>query len=99
VALLRQFNSIEGLFADLEAVANCGLRGAARLPEKLLAHRSQLQITRQLTRLVSELELPAGHKDIAWSKPSRAELGDFFQAFGLEQAMAKQLLRYDWLVD
>jgi 5'-3' exonuclease len=98
-ALLSQFDSIEGLFADLDGVATCGLRGAAGLPEKLLAFQSQLAVTRQLTELACELELPASEQDLLWRQPSRLELASFFEAFGLDQALATSLQRYDWLVD
>ncbi len=98
-ALLAKFDSIEGLFGDLDGVANCGLRGAARLPEKLQASQEQLLVTRQLTQLACELDLPVSDQDLCWRPPSKLELAAFFEAFGLEQAMTRQLQRYDWLED
>lgn len=98
-ALLAQFDSIEGLFSDLDAVANCGLRGAASLPDKLRSYQSQLDVTRQLTQLAEDIAVPAEQQDLQWTPPSTRELASFFEAFGLEQALAKNLTRYDWLVD
>lgn len=98
-ALLLQFGSIDGLFADLDAVAQCGLRGAAGLPDKLQSYASQLQVTRQLTRLACDVAVPGELSEVQWSTPSRLELEAFFDAFGLQQALQGHLRRYDWLRD
>ena len=99
IALVKQFGSIDDMSSKLDAIAVCGVRGAANLPDKLLAHRSQLDMTRQLTRLACGIELPASDDELRWRSPSRRELAAFFKAFGLDKVMTRQLQRYNWLVD
>ncbi len=98
-ALLAQFASIDGLYADLTALASCGVRGASGLPDKLQCYREQVAMARRLTLLERTVTVLDSDTALQWAAPSKTELAAFFAAFGLEQALAQQLNQYDWLVD
>lgn len=50
-ALLRRFGSIDGIYANLEAVARMKIRAAPGLPQRLRADRDKVEIARRLTPL------------------------------------------------
>ncbi len=56
--LLAHYKTLEAIFADLEGIADLGLRGSARLQRLLEAGREQAFHARQLTRLHDGAPLP-----------------------------------------
>ncbi|WP_076002418.1 5'-3' exonuclease [Pseudohalioglobus lutimaris] len=55
--LLQHFGDIETLWRQLDSVAGIPVRGAAKLADKLSAHREQIHLSRQLATL--EAAIPA----------------------------------------
>jgi len=54
-ALLSEFDSIEGIYSNLDAVGKLSLRGAARLPELLLEHRETAELSKLLATIVCDV--------------------------------------------
>lgn len=50
-ALLATFGSLDGIYANLDNLADSGIRGPARVRESLSLYREQVYLARQLTRL------------------------------------------------
>lgn len=50
-ALLARFATLDGIYANLDKLADSGIRGAARVGESLRLHREQVYLARQLTVL------------------------------------------------
>lgn len=50
-ALLAAFGSLDGIYANLDNLADCGIRGAARIREALCLYRDQVYLARKLTGL------------------------------------------------
>ena len=48
VALLAEFNSVEGVYENLDVIPQLKLRGAKTLPVKLLQHHEQAKLSKQL---------------------------------------------------
>jgi DNA polymerase-1 len=58
-ALVAGLGTLEQIFDAPEDVAALPLRGAARLPERLAAHREAAFLSRELARIVTDMGLPA----------------------------------------
>jgi DNA polymerase-1 len=56
-ALMKQFASLEDLFADLEGVLTLKLRGARELAERLRMHQESVFLARRLTRITCDMDL------------------------------------------
>jgi 5'-3' exonuclease len=56
-ALLTEFENLEQLYDDLERVRGLPIRGAARIVEKLAAHRDLAMLARRLTVIADDMPL------------------------------------------
>ena len=84
-ALLERFESLEHLYADLDAVATLPLRGAARIVAQLREHRDTAYLARELTRIACDMPLEVTPEALRRRAPDVAALGEFYDArrFGL----------------
>ena len=53
--LLQAMGDLDTLELRMDEVPGLGMRGAGRLPEKLRSHWPQVQVSRQLARLASDI--------------------------------------------
>ena len=78
--LLQNFVSMDGIYENLDAVADLSLRGAASLALKLEAHQAEARLSRELATIVcnaSDL-----HEGFAHAVPSSLEVADIdFSSF------------------
>ncbi|MEJ2159475.1 MAG: 5'-3' exonuclease H3TH domain-containing protein, partial [Chromatiales bacterium] len=60
-ALLQRFDDLDAIYAELDQVLEVPVRGAARVRERLAAHRDDAYLARRLTRVHEEvpLDLPS----------------------------------------
>ncbi|MBA1148098.1 flap endonuclease [Ectothiorhodospiraceae bacterium WFHF3C12] len=65
-ALLAALESLDGVYADLDAVTRLGLRGAKRVRGLLETHREQAYLSRELTRIHCEVPLNVSLDDARW---------------------------------
>jgi len=65
-ALLGALDTLEGLYDQLEAVLDVGMRGAARIHRLLAAHREQAFLSRELSRIRRDAPLDCETGDLAW---------------------------------
>jgi len=77
-ALLKEFVSLEELYDNLDIVARLPIRGASKLPEKLLMHRDAAFLARRLTEIVRDAPIEAMREDLRLAQPNRAALDEFF---------------------
>src|SRR2546423_6878808 len=56
-SLMKAFDSLDEMYADLSRVARLKLRGAGSLGARLSAHRESVYLARQLTRIACDLTL------------------------------------------
>jgi 5'-3' exonuclease len=78
--LLQNFVSMDGIYENLDAVADLSLRGAASLALKLEAHQAEARLSRELATIIcnaSDL-----HEGFAHAVPSSLEVADIdFSSF------------------
>src|SRR5262249_47435010 len=92
-ALMREFASLDDLYAGLERVAGLGLRGACALGSRLLEHRDAAYLARQLTRIACDAPVALERAGLR-RRPHLADLENFFdeQRFGpLLRGQARRL--------
>lgn len=65
-ALLQALHSLDGVYADLDAVTRIGLRGAARVRRLLDQHREQAYLSRDLSRIHCQAPLEVDLDDARW---------------------------------
>src|SRR5690554_1085521 len=58
LGLLQGIGSVDAIYADLEAVRNLPIRGAKKLPEKLLAEKDNAYLSYQLATIKCDVEVP-----------------------------------------
>lgn len=88
-ALLRHYPSLASMLEEPETIAKSGIRGAARVAQKIAEHAEQIQLAHRLTRLRDDALPDTTVADFAWTTlaPGAAE---FFAENGL-QALDKRL--------
>jgi DNA polymerase-1 len=75
LALLQRFGSLEGLYADLDAVAGMtGLRGAASVRAKLESERDKAYLSRELATIRTDVPLDPAEHTLVPAEPDRATL-------------------------
>lgn len=72
--LLRAFLNIEGIYANLDAVASLSLRGAAGLAAKLEAHQAEARLSRELATIICDAK--DRHEGFAHAVASSLEVAD-----------------------
>jgi DNA polymerase-1 len=87
-ALLQAFGSLEGIFDHLDDIHRLDLRGAGRLPLRLLAGRDAAHLARRLLALRTDVPLGLGslRTTLRWMGPS-AEADAVFAALGDDRAL------------
>ena len=83
-ALMKEFASLDHLYADLERVVTLKLRGAAALGARLREHREAAFLARQLTGIMCEVPLEIGTDALRRRVPDVPALASFYdnQGFG-----------------
>jgi DNA polymerase I len=92
-ALMKEFASLEELYDNLDAVAALPLRGAAKLPAKLLAHRDTAFLARQLTEIARDMPLDVPREALLRGAPDLAGLTGFFDHHNFGPMLRKQAER------
>lgn len=65
-ALLQFFGDLDHLYDRLGALAEAGIRGAARIAEALRAHQEQVQLARRVLRIHCDVPMKVSVADLAW---------------------------------
>jgi DNA polymerase-1 len=89
-ALMKEFESLDELYADLGRVADLKLRGARTLSERLREHRESAYLARQLTRITCDLELGVGADGLQRRRPDVGALGHFYDQLGFGPFLRRQ---------
>ena len=89
-ALLREYASLEEIYDNLPLLAALPLRGAAKLADKLAAHKDQAFLARQLTEIVRDMPLAAGLSELRLRAPDPVSLTQFFDQQGFGSLLRRQ---------
>lgn len=89
-ALLRQFGSIDGIYAHLSQVPFCGIRGAKSVANKLVEHRELLNLSRELTGIFTDAPIDARPDDLLWQGVNVDALEDLMDRLGFGQGLRQR---------
>jgi len=92
-ALLAHFGSLAELYHRLDSVAGLGLHGAVRIQHLLHAHHEQVMLARELTGIVTDMDMKAGIREVTRHRPGSAEVRAACAALGLGDNMQQRLVR------
>ncbi|HEX6550664.1 MAG TPA: DNA polymerase I [Gammaproteobacteria bacterium] len=88
--LLAHFGSLEELYKRLDEVPQLSIRGAKQLPAKLVEHREQALLSRQLATIDCELDLPLSEDALCMQVPDAAALAALHPRLGFSWLKEKQ---------
>ncbi len=82
--ILKEFTSLEDIYANLDRIPTLKMRGAAAVAQKLRDHREAAFLARRLTTIACDMPIVAGVADIERRAPDLSALLDFYerQKFG-----------------
>jgi DNA polymerase-1 len=78
-ALIQKFGDLDNLYAHLDEVPNCGIRGGAKVAALLKEHRAAAELARQLVRIETDMPLDVKPEDCEWK--------------GIDEEAAAELMR------
>ena len=82
-ALLAAFDDLDQIYAALDRVAELPLRGAARVRDRLAAHRDDAYLARSLATLATDVPLPvADEQALLRRRPDPARLAELTDRLG-----------------
>ena len=96
--LLRQFESMEGIYRNLDKVSALPLRGASRLGEVLLEHQELAQLSKVLATIVCDVSATTEDYvgvDLAAMRntgPDREGLRDFLSSYKFNDGESRRLM-------
>lgn len=89
-ALLDEFDSLEAIFENLDAVAKLPLRGAAGIAARLDKHRDDAYLARSLTRIETAMPLDPGEASLAPTGPDLDALLSLYDELGFGARLRQQ---------
>ncbi|MEO0974151.1 MAG: 5'-3' exonuclease H3TH domain-containing protein, partial [Pseudomonadota bacterium] len=76
--LLATFESLDGIYANLERLGDAKVRGAKRIGEKLTEHEADARLSRQLATIRCDLDLDVSATGLAREAPDNATLRQLY---------------------
>lgn len=97
-ALLAEFASLDGVYANLPLIAGLPLRGAAGLADLLAAHRDLAYLSRRLATIIDDVEDHEEHfsvvplENLARRPVALDRLEDFFRTYGFTPGFSSSMV-------
>lgn len=88
-ALLARFADLDALYADLDAVAELGVRGAKSLGAKLAADRDAAFLSRTLATIATDAPADATLDDLAWDGADEGLVDELLARLGFQKIRAR----------
>jgi 5'-3' exonuclease len=88
--LMKEFATLDDLYADLTRVAGLKLRGAKTLSDRLREHRESAYLARQLTRITCDMELGVDIHGLRRRTPDVSALGSLYDRLGFGPFLRRQ---------
>ncbi len=92
IALLTRFGSLDGIYADLDAVLAMPVRGAKRLRKLLDEQRDAAERSRKLARIVTDIPLECAVERLQWPGCPPADADSLLRETGLGTGAISRLL-------
>jgi 5'-3' exonuclease len=91
--LLKHFDTLPGVYENLEAVPRLKFRGAAFVAQSLRDHREEAFMSRRLTGIACDMPLAAGLDELGRRAPDLAALDDLYERLGFGRLLREQARR------
>ena len=91
--LLKHFDTLPGVFENLEHVPKLKFRGAAFVAESLREHREAAFMSQRLTQIARDMPLEAALENLERRKPDLSTLDAFYDAQGFGRMLREQARR------
>lgn len=91
--LLKHYDTLPGVFDNLEAIPKLRFRGASFVAGSLREHRETAFLSRQLTAIACDMPLDASLDDLGRRRPDLAALDAFYDAQGFGRMLREQARR------
>ena len=92
-ALMRHFATLEDLYARVDTVRDLPMRGAAQLVDRLVRHRADAFLARELTRIRCDMLLTTTRDQLRRRTPDAQALDAFCDAQGFGALLRRQAAR------
>jgi DNA polymerase I len=89
-SLMKAFESLDDLYADLSRVAGLKLRGARTLSDRLREHRDSVFLARKLTRITCDMQLGVDAEGLRRRRPDSPALTDLYDRLGFGPFLRRQ---------
>ena len=89
--LLKKWQTLDKLLANLGDVALMGFRGAPRVSRLLYEHKAQIYLARSLTGLIRDERLPGELSDLARNPPRQPQMASALFELGIPDALCQSL--------
>jgi DNA polymerase-1 len=89
-ALMREFESLDDLYGNLNRVVDMKLRGARTLSAKLHEYRESAYLARQLTRITCDMDLGVDTEGLRRRTPDMTALGGLYDHLGFGPFLRRQ---------
>jgi DNA polymerase-1 len=91
--LMRNFDSLEDLYARLDCVRDLPVRGAAQLVDRLGTHREAAFLAQKLTRVCCDMPLPVNRENLRRRQPDIGGIDAFCERNGFGALLRRQAAR------
>ena len=92
-ALLAEFDSLQDIYEQIDAVADLKIRGAARVQRLLQEHKEDAMLARRLTGIVTDADMKGEEQDVLRRSVSEDELKTTCEQLGLGRMTQARLAR------
>ena len=92
-SLMKSFDSLDDLYANLSRVTGLKLRGARTLSERLREHRDWVFLARKLTRITCDMQLGVDPEGLRRRRPDAPALADLYDRLGFGPFLRQQSQR------
>lgn len=92
-SLMKAFDSLDDLYANLGRVTGLKLRGARTLSERLREHRESVFLARKLTRITCDMQLGIDPEGLRRRRPDAPALADLYDRLGFGPFLRQQSAR------
>jgi DNA polymerase I len=89
-SLMKTFDSLDDLYANLSRVVGLKLRGARTLSDRLREHRDSVFLARKLTRITCDMQLGVDVEGLRRRRPDSPALTDLYDRLGFGPFLRRQ---------
>ncbi|MFK7893509.1 MAG: 5'-3' exonuclease H3TH domain-containing protein [Granulosicoccus sp.] len=91
--LLRKWENLDTLFANLGEVAMMRFRGATRVSRLIFEHKQSVLLARSLTGLIRDERLPESLSELRWNVPEPSQIHQSLYDLGFPEALCESLTK------